>query len=633
MKTHWTFLICFLLGTLLVSTFLPGCDKLVTEVNNITVYDTTIGKQCQNCHTDKNDKLIVVPKAQWANSAHSSSFLLERPVMLNGQIKSATACGAACHSGNGYVDSIFTGHPTDTTKPSTINCYTCHLPHTVANDANLLDSLRGVTLAVTLADGQSKFIHGKSNMCANCHRAIGAPPTATTDLTLTDKFGPHYSAQADVVNGTAGYHFDSSTVLVNSHVGAAFGNTCFTCHFGKGQGYDYGEHTFRLQYHGAAQDTTPYLGNCNVLGCHASGNVANFYAVSSNAAAVTRGDSIKFFGDTLRALLESSFVLDSTDTSGTMYKVGDILPPVAAKILYNYLLYRHDGSQGLHYPQFMNDLLKGSFLNWDSIPPRAEFSVSDNDVCVGDPVTFTNRSRYTYLSSSWTFGDSGTSTQQSPTHTYGAPGVFPVTLSIAGVNSQTSLATKSPGVTVHGSITARIHVVDSIVCFNTPVTLVDSSTGLPTSQEWYLPDSLKTFTSPTLTLTFPSPGSYTIPVELRSFNACTPGGDTILRNIFIEVDATPVCDFSYSPTTIKVNDTVTFTDLSTGARTWLWEFNSTDSSKEQSPKYVFKAVGTYVPKLTITNSCGTATKTYQIEVAPAAAAPAETTPRSELRRK
>ena len=557
--------------------------------------------------------------------------------MLNGQLKTATACGPTCHSGNGYVDTVLTGRVSDTTKPSTINCYTCHLPHTIPNDASMLDSLRGVTLAVTLVDGTSKYIHGKSNMCANCHRATGAPPTATGDLTLTDKFGPHYSAQADVVNGTAGYRFDTSVVLVNSHATAAFGNTCFTCHFGKGQGYDFGEHTFRLQYHSATKDTTPYLGNCNAPGCHSVTNVSNFYAVSSNAAAITRGDSIKLLGDTLRSLFESSFILDPTDTAGTMYKVGDVLPPVAAKILYNYLLYRHDGSRGLHNPQLMFNLLKGSFLKWDSIPPRAEFIVSDNDVCIGDSVTFTNKSRYEYLSSSWTFGDSGTSTQQSPTHAYAAVGVYPVKLTITGINNQTSLATKSLGVTVHGPITARIHVVDSTICFNGLVTLVDSSSGLPSSRQWYFPpyNSDSVFTGTSVTRKMTKIGTDTFSVVLRAFNACTPGGvDTLLRNIFIEVDsAPPVCDFSFAPATIKVGDSVAFSDLSTGARTWLWQFTLADSSRLQSPKFVFQVAGLYDVKLTISNACTTATRTHPINVVPAAAAPAEMTPRLELRRK
>jgi PKD repeat protein len=637
MKTNRIYLSLTLLTGLLVASFLPGCDKLVTEVNNITVIDTTLGKECQSCHTDRNDKLIVVPKAQWANSAHSSPHLLEYPVKLNGQLKTATACGPSCHSGNGYVDSVLTGRVSDTTVPSVINCYTCHLPHTVANEVSLLDSLRGITLAVTLADGTSKYIHGKSNMCANCHRATGAPPTATSDLTLTDKFGPHYSAQADVYNGTAGYRFDSSTILVNNHVGSGFANGCISCHFGKGQGYDFGEHTFRLQYHDATKDTTPYVANCNLAGCHTAGTVANFYAVSNMPYAQPRGDSIKFYADTLRALLESSFILESTDTAGTMYRVGDILPPVAAKILYNYLLYRHDGSRGIHYPQFMNDLLRGSFENWDSIPPRADFVISDNDICVGDSVQFTNRTRYRYDTSLWTFGGgAATSLEQSPFVGFNSVGVYQVILTATGP-AGTSLATKPNAVAVHGPITARIHVVDSIVCVNTPVTLVDSSSGIPTSREWFLPDSNKTYISPTLTLSFPNPGTYTIPVELRSFNDCSPGGDTSLRNIFIEVDSTPVCNFGFSPTNIVVNSPIQFTDSSTGpAREWTWIFDSAGAVKDtvydQSPIYTFTNTGSKEVVLKVKNDCGTSTKSIQVTVNATGISPAEVTPRTEIRR-
>lgn len=640
MKTHRIFLSLTLLTCLLVASFLPGCDKLITEVNNITVIDTTLGKECQNCHTDRNDKLIVVPKAQWTNSGHSSPHLLEYPIMLNGQLKTATACGPSCHSGNGYVDSVLTGRVSDTTVPSVINCYTCHLPHTVANQVSLLDSLRGITLAVTLADGVSKYIHGKSNMCANCHQAVGAPPTATSDLTLTDKFGPHYSAQADVYNGTGGYRFDSSTILVNNHIGSGFANGCISCHFGKGRGYDFGEHTFRLQYHDAAKDTTPYVANCNLAGCHAAGTVTNFYAVSSGTSAQPRGDSIKFYADTLRTLLESSFVLDPADTAGTMYKVGDVLPPIAAKVLYNYLLYRHDGSRGLHHPQLMNDLLRGSFENWDSIPPRADFSISDNnDVCVGDPVQFTNRTRFRYDASSWTFGGgAATSIERSPLVSFDSAGVYQVSLTASGP-AGTSLATKPNAVTVRGPITPRIRVKDSTVCFNGQVTLFDASSGVPSSREWYFPpNSSSIFTADSVTYEPDTVGSYSFTVVLRSFNSCTPGGfDTLLDTIYFAADSTPVCNFGHTPVLVDTSMTVLFVDSSTGpARAWEWTFKvgQPDSLRSTlpSPTYKFNTVGTWQVRLKVVNDCGSDTKLLSIQVAGLPAPPAESSRRPSSRK-
>lgn len=623
------FAVFALVGAALYS---PGCDKLITEVNNITLIDTTLGKECKACHTDKNDQLIVIPKAQWENSAHANASLLEFPVMLNGQLKTATACGASCHSGDAYVDSVLTGHPSDTTHPSTINCYTCHLPHSVPTNASELDSLRGISLAVTLADGESKYLKdgiggiggfGKSTMCANCHRATGAPPDKdqTNDIVLNANFGPHYSAQADVLSGTGGYRFDS-LVVISKHSSPTLTDGCIACHFGKGRGYDLGEHTFRLQYHDAVHDTTPYTANCMSAACHTTTSASTFYAVGADRvpASSARGDSIKHYGDTLRYLLQNSFVLNPDDTAGMMYTVGDVLPADGAKILYNYLLYRLDGSKGLHHPQLMNNLLRYSVEQWGSLAPRADFTISDNDVCVGDPVTFTNKSRFTYHTSEWTLGGSGGfSVENSPTHAYDSAGVYSITLKVTNDSTnENSLATKANAITVHGPITARIHVVDSTVCFGSPVTLVDSSIGLPTSHEWYFPETDSTFTGSTVSIYPVRPGEDTVTVVLRSYNSCTPGGDSVMRDIVYIADSTPDARFAWTPTSVDTNTIVQFSDSSTGPpRSWNWLFvltPDTGRASGQNPTYRFTKVGTWTAVLIVSNACKADTLSLPVSV-------------------
>ncbi len=636
MKRHHRLILILLAGALTLSAFFPGCDKLVTEVNNITVYDTTIGKQCQACHTDKNDKLIVIPKAQWANSRHSSARLLETPVLLDGRLQTATSCAAACHSGNGYVNSILGGSAADTTQPSAINCFTCHLPHTVPNDPASIDSLRGASLAVTLANG-SKFIWGKSNMCANCHRATNPPPSGTADVTLDAQFGPHFGAQADVFNGTAGFKFDTG-VVISSHTPIGFPNGCIHCHYGKGQGYDFGEHTFRMQYHDAAHDTTPYTANCsNRAGCHPTKVVSNFFDVSTATSSVPRGDSIKFYGDTLRRLLESSRVLDPADTTGQMFLTGDIVPALAAKVTYNYLLYRHDGSRGIHQPRYINTLLRESFARWDSIPPRSAFTVGDSDVCAGDPVQFTNRARFGYSSLLWTFGDAATSTATNPSHAYALSGVYQVALAATGL-AGTNTATKPSAVTVHGPITAVIGVGQTIVCRNTPILFFDSSAGIPTSWRWNFDGKLDSVKNPHIQ--FVTAGTHIVNVKLVAFNACTPAGDSVTRTVTINVDSNAVADFAITDstgaldTTVVVGTTVHFSDSSRWARTYLWKFAdvSTDSSMVPSPVRIFGTVGTWNVTLKVTNACDTATKVRKVYVTASMTAPSISPPRTDTKR-
>ena len=69
----------------------------------------------------------------------------------------------------------------------------------------------------------------------------------------------------------------------------------------------------------------------------------------------------------------------------------------------------------------------------------------------------------------------------------------------------------------------------------------------------------------------------------------------------------PVADFSGSPTSVNIGDTVAFTDLSTNAPTsWSWAFagGTPATSTTQNPSVVYNTAGTYNVDLTATNAGG-----------------------------
>ena len=78
-----TLLLCLLIFSMLSLLLGIGCDKLTTEVNNNTFFDSTLGEDCLRCHSD-DDNVIVQPKGQWATSEHASADLIEAHVTLNG---------------------------------------------------------------------------------------------------------------------------------------------------------------------------------------------------------------------------------------------------------------------------------------------------------------------------------------------------------------------------------------------------------------------------------------------------------------------------------------------------------------------------------------------------------------------
>lgn len=67
---------------------------------------------------------------------------------------------------------------------------------------------------------------------------------------------------------------------------------------------------------------------------------------------------------------------------------------------------------------------------------EADFVMSARIGVVPFQASFENRSRGDFTSSSWTFGDGGTSMLENPTHVYTEPGVYTVTLTVDGPGGQ-----------------------------------------------------------------------------------------------------------------------------------------------------------------------------------------------------
>jgi len=79
-----------------------------------------------------------------------------------------------------------------------------------------------------------------------------------------------------------------------------------------------------------------------------------------------------------------------------------------------------------------SNLALGSFDVDVLAPPAADFTASATYGPAPLSVTFTDQSSGQITSWSWSFGDTGTSALQSPTHSYSAPGIYTVTLTISG---------------------------------------------------------------------------------------------------------------------------------------------------------------------------------------------------------
>jgi PKD repeat protein len=249
-------------------------------------------------------------------------------------------------------------------------------------------------------------------------------------------------------------------------------------------------------------------------------------------------------------------------------------------------------------------------LTYGGNPPVAEFSGSPTSGCAPLTVDFTDESSNDPTSWSWDFGDGGTSYQQNPSYTYDDPGTY--TVSLTATNEYGSdTETKTGYITVSGPPTADFSGSPTSGEVPLTVNFTNLSTGA-SSYSWDFGDTgSSTQANPSHTYT--EAGTYT--VTLTATNSC--GSDVEVKTNYITVTCTPpTADFSGSPTSGEVPLTVNFTDQSTGATSWSWDFGDEGTSSQQNPSHQYTEAGTYTVTLTATNSCGSdvETKTDYITV-------------------
>ncbi len=213
-------------------------------------------------------------------------------------------------------------------------------------------------------------------------------------------------------------------------------------------------------------------------------------------------------------------------------------------------------------------------------------------------VTFTNQSTggTSYL---WTFGDGGTSTALSPSHTYAVFGTYNVCLiATNGCGSDTicmpvAVTCPTPNAAFNNVRTG----------FN--VQFSDISSSSPSAWAWTFGDG-GTSTLQNPSHLYAAPGTYN--VCLITTNTC--GSDTTCQSV--TVCAQPVSIFTFTTN----QSSATFTNTSTNGTTSFWSFGDGVNSTQASPTHVYPSPGTYTACLVTYNACYTDTLCLTVTICP-----------------
>jgi gliding motility-associated-like protein len=245
----------------------------------------------------------------------------------------------------------------------------------------------------------------------------------------------------------------------------------------------------------------------------------------------------------------------------------------------------------------------------------ANFTVADTFNCKAPFTTqFTDLTPGS-VSWSWNFGDGSTSTMQNLSHTYSTIGQFNVTLTITNGAGCSSTITKAQYV----KIITPIVTIDSVpiggcIPFSfTPTSTINDPKGIA-NYLWDFGDgNTSTVKNPTNIYSFV--GTYTVKLSVTTNDGCTA---STITPAGVKTGTPPISDFSATPLMQCVGLNIQFTDMSTSADGWLWDFGDGGSATTQNPAHAYQTSSTFSVKLFATsNGCpSTIPKTITVQTLP-----------------
>lgn len=213
------------------------------------------------------------------------------------------------------------------------------------------------------------------------------------------------------------------------------------------------------------------------------------------------------------------------------------------------------------------------------------------------PITFTNNSAGSgTLSYQWDFGDGGSSTAATPSHTYTTNGTYTVRLITTSSTGCRDTLTKL-NLFNFLPVSTTFSAPDT-VCINDSVHFINTSTPAPAGATWSFGDGNgSNVLSPVKS--YATAGLYTVKL-VNDYGHCT---DSVSRPI--RIAPKPVASFTASDTfKCQPPFTVQFTSTSTGATAWSWDFGDGNTSSQQNPSHTYNSYGSFTVKLVITSAAG-----------------------------
>lgn len=228
--------------------------------------------------------------------------------------------------------------------------------------------------------------------------------------------------------------------------------------------------------------------------------------------------------------------------------------------------------------------------------PATSFTATNNNSC-NAPLTVTfNNTTTSATNYQWFFGDGGTSTATSPTHTYTAPGSYTVTLiSRNGGGCPDTLVV--PAAVNIGNLTAGFTSAPT-ACAGSGLAFTNTTVPGAGNSTWYFGDG-GTSTAANPTHIYTTPGTYTVKLVVNYSNCA----DSITHTVTI--NPKPTAAFTAADTIdCTVPFTASFSNTSSGGASYFWNFGDGGTSTAANPSHTYTSLGSYTVKLIVTGANG-----------------------------
>jgi PKD repeat protein len=231
--------------------------------------------------------------------------------------------------------------------------------------------------------------------------------------------------------------------------------------------------------------------------------------------------------------------------------------------------------------------------------PTTDF-IADEDGLV---VTFTDQSSGA-ASYAWSFGDGNSSTDVNPTHTYGAEGVYAVTL-----ETTNDCGTTSENITINNytPVSALFTSIITSGCADLEVEFTDQSSSNATEWLWtFAGGNPATSTMQNPVISYTSAGQYDVTLTVSH----PESSEIITLTDYIAVSDAPATSFEFFDDLFDVE----FTNTTIEGTTYSWDFGDGTTSSMESPSHTYTDEGMFIVVLSATNTCGTTTSSLTLEI-------------------